>query len=193
MGRITHHQFRQLALRVHDVLSDVPLADAWVVRLPRTRAGVTLNEFLRATNGKLVRPSPIVDALLRLRFLIGSLFGWDDESPHVHETFSDRLSAADRQASLAPVCASHGRFRIIYRFENEQLEEILNKTAHAALLTALVEEVDCYHFFMGVYVRSVGPLTPLYMALIAPFRRLVVYPSLLRSVRANWIRTIAKM
>jgi len=39
-----------------------------------------------------------------------------------------------------------------------------------------------------VYVRSVGRLTPVYMALIDPFRRLIVYPSLLRSVRATWNR-----
>jgi hypothetical protein len=29
-------------------------------------------------------------------------------------------------------------------------------------------------------------LTPLYMALIDPFRRLIVYPSLLRSLRTTW-------
>jgi Protein of unknown function (DUF2867) len=38
----------------------------------------------------------------------------------------------------------------------------------------------------GVYVRNVGRFTPVYMALIDPFRKLVVYPSLLRSVRAEW-------
>jgi hypothetical protein len=38
------------------------------------------------------------------------------------------------------------------------------------------------------YVRRVGRWTPVYMALIDPFRRLLVYPSLLRSVRATWNR-----
>jgi hypothetical protein len=35
-------------------------------------------------------------------------------------------------------------------------------------------------------VRSVGRLTPVYLALIDPFRKLIVYPSLLRRIRASW-------
>ncbi|HZW95097.1 MAG TPA: hypothetical protein VFF64_19265 [Candidatus Eremiobacteraceae bacterium] len=42
----------------------------------------------------------------------------------------------------------------------------------------------------AVYVYSVGRFTPIYMALINPFRKLVVYPSLLRSVGGTWVRTI---
>jgi hypothetical protein len=30
-------------------------------------------------------------------------------------------------------------FRVIYRFENEQLAELINRTAHVAALTALIE------------------------------------------------------
>jgi hypothetical protein len=61
-----------------------------------------------------------------------------------------------------------------------------NRTAHAAALSALVETANAYRFYFGVYVQSVGQFTPVYMALIDPFRKLIVYPSLLRSVRANW-------
>jgi hypothetical protein len=38
-------------------------------------------------------------------------------------------------------------------------------------------------------MRSVSRFTPIYVALIDPFRKLVVYPSLLRSVRAKWNKT----
>jgi hypothetical protein len=74
----------------------------------------------------------------------------------------------------------------VYRFENEQLLEVINRTAHAAALSALVETANTYRFYFGVYVRNVGRFTPVYMALIDPFRKLIVYPSLLRSVRASW-------
>ena len=74
----------------------------------------------------------------------------------------------------------------MYRFENEQLVELINRTAHAAALSALVETANGYRFYFGVYVRSVSRFTPIYMALIDPFRKLVVYPSLLRTVRSNW-------
>jgi hypothetical protein len=76
----------------------------------------------------------------------------------------------------------------MYRFENEQLLELSNRAAHAAALSALVDTARAYRFYFAVYVRSVGRLTPVYMALIDPFRKLIVYPSLLRSVRATWSR-----
>jgi hypothetical protein len=58
-------------------------------------------------------------------------------------------------------------------------------------LSALVETANGYRFYFAVYVRNVSRLTPLYMTAIDPFRKLIVYPALLRSVRANWDRTIA--
>ena len=106
------------------------------------------------------------------------------------ETFATRLTTADLAKSLAPGGAREGLFRIVYRFENEQLLEVMNRTAHAAALSALVETADAYRFYFGVYVRRVGRLTPVYMAVIDPFRKLIVYPSLLRSVRATWDRTV---
>ena len=45
-----------------------------------------------------------------------------------------------------------GLFRVIYRFENEQLLELINRTAHAAALSALVETTNSYRFYFGVYV-----------------------------------------
>jgi Protein of unknown function (DUF2867) len=75
---------------------------------------------------------------------------------------------------------------VVYRFENEQLVELINRTAHAAALSALVETATAYRFYLGIYVRSVSRFTPLYMALIDPFRKLIVYPSLLHSVCARW-------
>ena len=79
-----------------------------------------------------------------------------------------------------------GFFRVVYRFENEQLLELINRTVHAAALIALVETATAYRFYLGVYVRNVSRLTPIYTTLIDPFRKLIVYPSLLRGVRVRW-------
>ena len=106
--------------------------------------------------------------------------------------FARRLTTADLSKSLAPPGTRQGLFRIVYRFENEQLLELINRTAHAGALSALVETDRAYRFYFAVYVRRVGPFTPVYMALIDPFRKLIVYPSLLRSVRATWNRTCAE-
>ena len=140
--------------------------------------------------GRPFRPSPVVRALLTIRLFVGRLFGWDREpDAPVTETFARRLTTADLSRSLAPAGTRDGLFRIVYRFENEQLLEVINRTVQSAALGALVETAHAYRFYFGVYVQSVGRVTPVYMALIDPFRRLIVYPSLLRSVRTTWNHT----
>jgi Protein of unknown function (DUF2867) len=193
MSRISRREFERLPLRVHAFLAGVPLHDVWAVDLPRTRSGITLDEFLRAAGGRPFRPSKVVRALLSIRFVVGRLLDWDCEAEAtVAETFASRLTTADLSETLAPASTREGLFRIVYRFENEQLLEVINRTVHAAALTALVETANAYRLYFGVYVHSVGPLTPVYMALIDPFRRFIVYPSLLRSVRTTWNQAFGK-
>jgi hypothetical protein len=190
MPRISAQEFERLPLRVHDLLAGVPLHDVWAVDLPRLRSGITLDAFLRAAGALPFTPSPVVRALLSIRLSVGRLLGWNREpDATARDTFATRLTTADLSRSLAPPGTREGLFRIVYRFENEQLLELVNRTAHAAALSALVETPNAYRFFFGVYVRRVGRLTPLYMSLIDPFRKLIVYPSLLRSVRTTWNRT----
>ena len=186
MPQISTQEFERLPLRVHDFLAGVPLHDIWAVDLPRTRSGITLDEFSRKANARLFTPSPVVRTLLDIRFFVGRLLGWDREPAVRWESFATRLTTADLSRSLTPAGTREGFFRVVYRFENEQLLELTNRTAHAAALSALVETANAYRFYFGVYVRRVSRFTPVYMALIDPFRRLIVYPSLLRSVRATW-------
>lgn len=193
MPQVSAHEYERLPLRAHTFLAGVPLHDAWAVDLPRWRTGVTIGDFRRATGQSLLTPSPVVSALLGIRFFVGRLFRWDVEpAATAWETFASRLTDADRSRSLVSAGTRDGYFRVIYRFENEQLVELVNRTAHAAALTALVETPAGYRFYLGVYVRSVGRLTPLYMALIDPVRKLIVYPSLLRGVRRRWTRAFGR-
>ncbi len=190
MPQISMQEFERLPLRVHAFLAGVPLHDVWAVDLPRTRSGITLDEFLRMASACLLTRSPVVRALLNIRFFVGRLFGWDREpTATAWETFATRLTTTDRSKSLVSAGTREGLFHVVYRFENEQLLELINRTAHAAALSALIETANSYRFYFGVYVHSVGRFTPVYMALIDPFRKLIVYPSLLRSVRAKWNKT----
>jgi hypothetical protein len=185
MPRVSTQEFERLPLRVHTFLAGVPLHDVWCVDLPRWRAGVTLDEFLRTASNCLFAPSPLVRMLLDIRLFVGRFFGWDCE-PATTATFATRLTDTDHSRSLVAPGTRDGFFRVVYRFENEQLVELINRTAHAAALTTLVETPTAYRFYLGVYVCSVSRFTPFYMAPIDPFRKLIVYPSLLRSVRARW-------
>lgn len=187
MPQISTQEFEGIPLRVHEFLADVPLHDVWAVDLPHIRPGITLNEFLRVASPHQCRLSPGTRSLLSIRFFLGRLLGWDREpAAMVGETFATRMTAADRSQSLVPAGTREGLFRVVYRFENEQLLEVINRTVHGAALSALVEAGNVYRFYFGVYVASVSRFTPVYMKMIDPFRKLVVYPSLLRGVRSQW-------
>jgi hypothetical protein len=68
-------QFERLPLRVHTFLAGVPLHDVWAVDLPRWRAGVTLDDFLRTASNRLFAPSCLVRMLLDIRLFLGRFFG----------------------------------------------------------------------------------------------------------------------
>jgi hypothetical protein len=102
-----------------------------------------------------------------------------------------RLQIDDLNALLAPA-AEHDHGSVLFRREYEidrQAAEVNRFAGGIESHTALVETANGYRFYFGVYVRSVSRFTPIYMALIDPFRKLVVYPSLLRTVRAKWNKT----
>jgi hypothetical protein len=198
MPRVSIQEFERLPLPVHTFLAGVPLHDVWSIDLPRWRARVTLAEFVRTAgnckldtcgcskSASLFTSSLLVRILLDIRFFVGRFFGWDREPPETAwKTFATRLTDTNHSRSLVAPGTRDRFFRVIYRFENEELIELINRTAHAAAWSALVETATAYRFYLAVYVRSVSRFTPFYMALIDPFRKLIVYPSLLRSVRAR--------
>jgi Protein of unknown function (DUF2867) len=190
MSRISKQEFERLPLQVHSFLAGIPLHDVWAIDLPRVRSGITLDEFLRKTGTCLCTPPLLVRALLNIRFAIGRSFRWDREPAAMKwDPFATRMTTADRSRSLVPPGTREGFFRLVYRFENEQLLELINRTAHAAALSALFETPSGYRFYVAVYVRSVSRFTPVYMGLIDPVRKLIVYPSLLRGIRATWNKT----
>jgi Protein of unknown function (DUF2867) len=187
MPQVSTQEFERLPLRVHSFLAGVPLHDVWSVNLPRWRDGVTLDDFLRTKSTCLFTASSHVPMLLDIRLFVGRFFSWDQEpSATAWKTFTTRLTDTDRSRSLAAAGTQDGFFRVVYRFENEQLLELINRTVHAAALSAPVETPTAYRFYLGVYVRSVSCFTPFYMALIDPIRKLIVYPSLLHGIRARW-------
>src|SRR5689334_13228437 len=103
MPKVKKWEFERLPLRVQDFLSGVPLHDVWAVDLPRTRPGITLNEFQLKANACPLPLSRIVRALVNIRLFVGRLLGWDREPPATTwETFATRLTTIDRSKSLVP-------------------------------------------------------------------------------------------
>ena len=186
--RVDVGQFRRLPLEVHAILEDLPPRDVTAIDLPGGGPGRTLGDVraLIAT-GDLLRATPLVRALFGLRLCFGRLFGWDrprHDPPKM--SYISRVPTALQTRSLVRPGTMEGGFRLLYLVEQESLAEIRNATVHAFLSAALVESPSGYRLYWAVYVKPRSWLTPVYMALIEPFRRFIVYPAMLGRVRRAW-------
>ncbi len=131
-------------------------------------------------------PGP-VRALFDLRFFLGRIFRLEDQPKGAGgASFAQALTAEDRARSSLASGTPDGLFRVVYRFENEALLEMHNRTVHAALLMSLAETEAGHRFYLAVCVCKASWITPVYMALIDPFRRWIIYPAVLKNIRAIW-------
>ena len=190
MEPISPQEFLAQPLRVHSFLEGVDLHDVWALDLPAAREGITLQKFFQSTKKgtSLKKISWPARALFGLRIALGRIFGWDKErknAPRV--SFSDRLTEEDQQRSSVPAGTADGFFRVIYSFENEILSEAANRTVHAATLFALIPAERAYRLYFAVYVQRMSWITPVYMALIGPFRKWIVYPAIFRQIQQSWV------
>ena len=185
--RAAQQQYRARPLRVHALLHDVALEDVWAIPLSGGGAGRTVQDLRAVMVAGLEAAPAVVQGLFRLRGRIGTLFGWDHQRPAWSaESYADRLSPADRARSLVAPGTPDGRFRILYRFEDEQLSELRNATVHAFVSLSIRPTPGGYLAYLGVFVQPVHRFTRLYMRAIAPFRRLVVYPAVIRKMQSAW-------
>jgi Protein of unknown function (DUF2867) len=188
--RVTPGEFRALELRAHALLAGVPLHDVWRIDLPGGRPGLNIVDLReRLASQSLRAASPAVRLLFGLRAGLGRVFGWDRQpAPGSGASFLDRLPAEDRQRSLVPPGTREGPFQVLFVSPQEAISEIRNATVHAFSVYALLEQPTAYRFYWAVYVLPVGRITAWYMRLIDPFRRLLVYPAVLRRIRSAWER-----
>ncbi len=179
--------------RIYEVAPDFRLEDVW--ELP-AQGGVddfaTLLEVM-ASLDPAKGESFATRALFSIRYRVGGWFGWDEPNsalpvPESAETtLSARLPSDLRNtATRGPDLSSNG-FLPLYRTDVEWAAEISNKTVHAVMHLAWVEKGEGrYQGQMGVYVKPRGRFGTGYMALIAPFRHLLVYPAIMRQVEKAW-------
>ena len=191
--RVKPAAFQKLNLRCHSLLSDVPLHDVWAIPLNGGGPGRTIQDARSILFGGEPPPNVAYRGLFALRWAIGRAFGWDDErhdSPGV--SYVHRLSEADRSQSQVPPGTRETPFRVLYVLGDEALSELHNATVHAFLALALAPSPGGYTLYLAVYVKPVSRFSPLYMALIDPFRRFVIYPALGRHAQQRWSRTYAE-
>jgi hypothetical protein len=186
--RISPAEFLELPLEVHAVLHDVPLRDVTAIDLPRGGPGRTIAD-VRALieKGPSSAGNQFVRFLFWLRWLVGRLLGWDEVRPDDAKfSYRSRLSPGLVSRSLDPPGQPEGFFALLYRLDREMLVEVRNATVHAFLASVLQPTAAGYRIYWAVYVLPVSRLTNVYMAAIEPFRRFVVYPSIMRGLRRRW-------
>lgn len=195
-SKIDPQTYRSLDLHAHRVLEEVPLHDVWQVELPGGGEGRTVADFHRLMSfDSVAEANPVVGFLFKLRGWLGSIFGWDAaprESAARGPTLLDRVPKEVLERSLEPPGSPDGPFNLLYALDGERVSEVRNATVRAYSVLAMKSVDGGYRAFWAIHVASVGPITGFYMALIAPFRRFLVYPAILRHVHRAWVATIER-
>lgn len=181
-------EFQKLNLRCHALLSDVPLHDVWAIPLNGGGPGRSIRDARAILFGDWrPRTNVAVRGLFALRSALGRAFGWDDERHDPPDmSYVHRLAEVDRSQSQVRPGTREGPFRVLYVLGDEALSELRNATVHAFLALALTPSPGGYTLYLAIYVKPVSRFSTLYMALIDPFRRLVVYPALGRQAQQRW-------
>lgn len=175
--------------RVHEITRDFELEDVWALPTPGGPDDFPrlVRQFVASDTSD--NPSWVARALFAIRWKLGKLFGWDDPGSGVGSrvpTLRDRLPEDLRD--LPPGPEFHDvPFTSLYLTENEWAAEMANKTVHGVLHLSWVQDADGgYRGQMAVLVKPNGVAGRAYMAAIAPFRHLIVYPAMLRGIGQKW-------
>jgi uncharacterized protein DUF2867 len=185
--------YRQKPLRVHSFLAGIPLRTLERVELPGGREGMTIEEISGVVGfgGEVeMEVGPVTQALFSLRTLIGRILRWDEAKELVESvSFISRLNKEDRACSFIVPGKPVGISRILYQFQNETLGEIINRAVHCFWLMATERTANGYALWFAVYVKKLNWFTPIYMALISPLVKWIIYPAMLNGVRRRWEKT----
>ncbi|MEV4566085.1 DUF2867 domain-containing protein [Nonomuraea sp. NPDC049419] len=188
--RLPKSAHTSLPWRIHELTRDFSVEDVWSFRTPGAGPGdfPAMLEATRAAGGPAALRGP-ARFLFALRWRLGALFGWDRVSSGLGRrvtSIRDRLPDDLRAAPRGPESASLP-LRPVYELERESARELANGTVHAVMHLGWVPGAKGDHELrMAVLVRPNGRFGRLYLAAIAPFRYLVVYPALTRQWERAW-------
>jgi hypothetical protein len=190
--RLPNSEHESHRWRLDEIAPDFRLEDVWALPAEGGAADFpTLLEVmssLKPAGGKSVATR----LLFGIRFRLGGWLGWDDAAarlpiPGGGETTLRARLPADLRGSANDVGLGSSRFTPLYRTDDEWAAEISNRTVHAVMHLAWIDKGEGrYQGQMGVYVKPRGRLGAAYMAAIAPFRHVIVYPALMRGIEHAW-------
>ena len=175
--------------RIHELMGDFRLEDVWALPTPGGRDDFPRLVQLVASGDPSHGPSRTARTLWAIRWKLGGLLRWDRPAArHVRgrPTLRSGLPADLRNAPVGPTFDALP-FTSLYLIDDEWAAEIVNRTVHGVMHIGWVPDgTGGYRGEMAVYVKPNGLLGTAYMAVIAPFRHLIVYPPMIRQIGQVW-------
>ncbi|MGW7054232.1 DUF2867 domain-containing protein [Streptomyces sp. NPDC054887] len=190
MTRLATSTHTELPWRIHALTEDFSVADVWSFRTPGAGPDDfrTMLAAMRAAGKTSQQPSP-VRFLFAVRWKLGALLGWDKPAAGVGgrvASLRERLPDDLRDAPRGPD-DENMPLKAVYELPTEAARELANSTVHTVMHLGWVRGPHGAHELrMAVLVKPNGRFGRLYMAAIAPFRHLVVYPALTRQWERAW-------
>lgn len=186
---IPRSEFYARPWRIHQIASDFEVLDVWQLPTPGGPGDLTRLAELFAEGDGQWHASPLVRMIWSVRWALGRLLRWDDPQDGVGIRVPSLNARLPEDMEDAPIGPDFERlpFTSVYLLEDEFAAEIANKTCHGVLHLGWVKhESGCWTGQMTVLVQPNGRLGRAYLAGIEPFRQLLIYPSLLRTVERDW-------
>jgi Protein of unknown function (DUF2867) len=193
-GRLPESAHTSRPWRIHEFTDDFRLLDVWALPTPGGPDDFPALVRLIAAYDP-ARSSLPVRFLFAVRFALGALLGLDRPETGLGcrvESLRGRLPA-DLIDTAAESAAGEPRFTPLYATHDEWALEIANQTVHGVLHVGWVpDESGGYRGQLAVLVRPNGPLGQVYIAAIAPFRHVIVYPLMTRDIGRAWRAEVAR-
>ena len=181
--------------RIHELAPDFHVEDVWALPTPGER-----DDFPALVRGATAlepseSSSPAVRGLFALRWKLGEIFGWDDE---------DAGSGRGCRASATgcrPTCAERRRRRAPHFPSSPSTCSMtsMRRRSRTGPCTASCTSAGSrrpdggYRGQMAVLVKRNGLFGAAYMGAIAPFRHLIVYPTMIREIEREWPSRLAQL
>lgn len=187
--------------RIREIVPDFILEDVWALPVSGNAGEMTALLDLMSSVSPVDLESWPARTLWSLRDLLGKWFdlgrisasadGSGDEDalpiPGTTETSLAGRLPDDLRGSAADLNFGSLPFVPLFLTDTEFAAELSNRTVHGVMHLAWVDQGDgLYQGQMAVYVKPNGRLGTAYMALIKPFRYLIVYPALMRQTERMW-------
>ncbi|NJD51449.1 MAG: DUF2867 domain-containing protein [Candidatus Methanoperedens sp.] len=187
--------------KVNKIANDFTLWDVWEIPIcatnSRTENFQSFYKIAFEAFNKIQNNRTLVGFLFTIRFWLNKVLPLDNNIntlpiPGCYETtVRSRLKSNDLINSKIGMNIKANNtdleFRSVYLFENESLHELSNDTVHGLIHVGWIKKTDnCYTATLAIYVKPRGIYGKAYLKVIEPFRHYIVYPAMMKAMKAQW-------